>query len=291
MLYSALLGNPVDHSISPVLFKIFSEKTNIEYSHIKIKVPSANKLGLTLKSLMNLGFCGVNITLPYKIIIIKHIDKLSYETKKIGAVNTIVFKENKMIGYNTDSKGALLAIEKRLKPVSINDKILIIGAGGAARAIIFELFKKNKNITILNRDLLEASKVSQDFSNKKNKLNIAELNDENLTRYLRKCNLIINATPVGMYPRSNEDIISRKIFNNCQTLKGKYFFDVIFNPYKTNFLRKAEKKGAKICSGTYMMIYQAIYAFKLWTGVGLKKINIEEVNKKLIKALSFHKNR
>lgn len=113
---------------------------------------------------MNLGFCGANITLPYKLAVIKYTDELSPEAKKIGAVNTVLFKENKIIGYNTDAEGAFLAIEKKLKPISAEDKILIIGAGGAARAIIFELYKRSKNIIILNIDLDEAKRISEDFS-------------------------------------------------------------------------------------------------------------------------------
>lgn len=285
MYYSALLGKPVDHSISPILFNTFADKTKIEYAHLKIEVPSAEKLGDFLKDLQVLGFCGLNITLPYKLEIIDKLNKIDKEAKAIGAVNTVVIKKNKTIGYNTDAKGAFLAIERNLKKVSSDDNILVIGAGGAARAIIFELYKKCKNITILNRDLEEASLISRKYSVNK-KINIRILNAGNIKTYLEQSNIVINSTPVGMYPKSNGEIIKKEIFDKFKSFRGKCFFDAIFNPYKTKFLNYAEQKGAKVCSGTYMMIYQAIYAFKLWTGQDVKKINVEEVNKILIKALS-----
>jgi len=288
MLYSALLGNPVDHSVSPVLFRIFAEKANIEYAHLKINIPSKDRLHDSLVNLKKLGFCGINITLPYKLDIKNELDEISVEARKIGAVNTVVFKKNKMIGYNTDARGALLTIEKKLRPILKSDKILVIGAGGAARAVIFELFKKCKNVTILNRDIKEANKISSDFSFEANKINVEILSDENLKKNLKECNFIINTTPVGMYPQNDDRIISKKVFSQFKDLKGKYFFDVIFNPYKTTFLVDAEKRGAKISSGTYMMIYQAIYAFKLWTGIDLKRLNIEEINNELIVALQRH---
>jgi shikimate dehydrogenase len=285
MLYSALLGNPVDHSISPTLFKIFAEKAGIEYAHLKINIPSKDRLHDSLVMLKDLGFCGINVTLPYKLDVKKELDEISVEANKIGAVNTVVFKKNKMIGYNTDAKGALLTIEKKLRPVLKSDKILVIGAGGAARAVIFELFKKCKNVTILNRNMEEANEVSRDFSFGSNKINVEILSDENLEKKLKECNFIINTTSVGMYPMNNDRIISKKVFSKVKNFKGKYFFDVIFNPYKTTFLIDAEKRGARISSGTYMMIYQAIYAFKLWTGIDLKELKIEEINNDLIIAL------
>ncbi|HDZ54520.1 MAG TPA: shikimate dehydrogenase [Candidatus Nealsonbacteria bacterium] len=286
MYYSALLGKPVDHSISPALFEMLAETASLEYAHLKIEVESLSELKTSLSSLNNLKFRGVNITLPYKISVIKYLDKIDGAARKIGAVNTVVFKNNKFIGHNTDAKGAILAIEKKLKKVGGNDKIVVLGAGGAARAIIYKLYKRCKNITILNINIKQANKVSDDISVKSNKkINAVKLNNENIEKFLRKSNIIINATPVGMFPKSNEEIVNQKIFNKIGDLKGKYFFDAIFNPYKTKFLLDAEKKGGKVCSGLDMMIYQAISAFKLWVGHDLKKVNIKLIEKRLIKIL------
>lgn len=286
MRYSALLGNPVEHSISPMLFDELSKTAGLEYAHLKIKVLSRKDLGKTLSCLRKLGFCGTNITLPYKLDIIKELDEISPEAKKIGAVNTVVFSEKRTIGYNTDANGAILAIESKLKFVEDKDTILILGSGGAARAVAYELYKKCKNITVLNRDIKEARALSDNFSGNRNKIIVCPLNNENIRKGLLESNIIVNATPVGMYPETEGEIIGGDVFKSVGNLNGKFFFDVIFNPYKTNFLKMAEKSGAKVCSGTYMMIYQAISAFQLWTGIKLKKIDIEVINNKLVKSLT-----
>ena len=285
MFYSALLGHPVEHSVSPTLFKAFADFAQIEYAHIKVDVKSNKDLKKALSSLQELNFLGYNITLPYKLDVIKHLDKLSPDAKKMGAVNTVVIKNNQHIGYNTDAKGAFLAIEKKLKKIKKEDHILIIGAGGAARAIIYECFKECKNITILNRSIKEGKLITDSFSTAKNKIIVEKLTEENIVNGIKNNNIIINATSVGMHPGENEEIVSKKIFNKFETLKNKYFFDAIFNPYKTKFLINAESKGAKVCSGTYMMIYQAIYAFKLWTGTDIENIDIEKINNQLIEIL------
>lgn len=284
MFYSALLGDPVEHSVSPILFGYLAEQAGLEYAHIKIRIPAAEKLGRSLRSLKELGFCGVNITLPYKLSVIKNLNGLSPEAKKMGAVNAVVFTEEKMIGHNTDAQGAFMAIEKKLKPIKAGDRVLVIGAGGAARAIIAGISKKCKNIVILNRDLKEADKVIKDLSFGGGEA--LKLNEENIKKYLADCNIVVNATPVGMYPKSGDEIISREVFRSLGSLKGKYFFDAIFNPYQTKFLTYAMEGDAGICSGMYMMIFQAIAAFRLWTGIKLENVDVEKINKKLAEAIT-----
>ncbi len=281
MFYSALIGNPVDHSVSNILFEYLANSCSLEYRHLKIRISSKKNLKKSLVGLNNLGFCGINVTLPYKIDIIKYLDEVTQESKNIGAVNTIVFKNGKTIGYNTDSYGAFSAIEFKLKKIDKSDNVLIIGSGGAARAIIYSLYKKTKKIVILNHDLTEAKKLSKTISN--GEILFKKLNDINIKNYLVSSNIIINATPVGMFPNEQEEIIKKTIFKEVD-IKNKYFFDAIFNPYKTRLLINAEKRGAKVCSGMYMMIFQAIKAFNLWTGFN-PNINIEKVNNILKKSI------
>ena len=282
MIYSSLIGNPVDHSVSPILFNYLAECANLEYAHIKINVPTSKNLNDTLDSLKMLGFCGANVTLPYKIDIIKYLDQISPAAKKIGAVNTLVLKHGKVIGYNTDAYGAQMAIESKLKKIGPDDKILILGAGGAARAIIYAMYQKTKNILILNRDLTEAKFVAKDISG--DKIIYKKLTNSNIKGGLSAANVIINATPVGMSPRDNDEIIGKNLLKEVN-VSNKYFFDAVFNPYRTVFLKTAANHGARVCSGTYMMIYQAIAAFNLWTGRRLAELDIEKINKLLIKTL------
>lgn len=282
MFYSALIGHPVDHSVSPVLFNYLAKQIGLEYGHLKIDLSTNSKLRNGLKSLIELGFCGINVTLPYKVGVRQYLNSISQEAKKIGAVNTVVFKKGKSFGYNTDAEGALMAIEFKLKHINFNDQVLILGSGGAARAITFALYQKTKKIIVLSRNLNEARSLSIDISH--GKILYIKLTDNNIKEQLELANVIVNATSVGMYPDKSE-IISRSIWKNIN-VKNKVFFDAVFNPYITSFLKMAELGGARICSGMYMMIFQGIKAFSLWTGTKLPKIKIEEINDILKKSLS-----
>ncbi|MCX6793127.1 MAG: shikimate dehydrogenase [Candidatus Falkowbacteria bacterium] len=283
MQYSALIGDPVEHSVSPTLFYLLADYARIEYSHLKIRVKSKRDLKNTLYQLRFLGFCGVNVTLPYKLDIIRCLDVISPSAAKIGAVNTVVFRNHTIVGYNTDAIGALRAIETKLKKLNKNDKVLILGAGGAARAIVYALYSKTRNIVILNKNIGEAKKLSLDVSG--GKIQVENLSVKNISVYFKDSNIIVNATPVGMHPNNKQEIVSKDIFVK-NSARGKYFFDAIFNPYKTNFLINAEKRGGKVCSGMYMMIFQGIEAFKLWTGVSLKNVNVERINRELINKIA-----
>ncbi|MEK9156371.1 MAG: shikimate dehydrogenase [Patescibacteria group bacterium] len=281
MYYSALLGKPVDHSISPVLFNMLTKNLPDGYAHIKIEIEDEKSLGDFINYLNNLGFVGLNVTLPYKVAAIKYVDELDDSVKKVGALNTLVFKDGKSRGYNTDAIGAMNAIELKLRKVESHGNIVVIGAGGAARAIIYEIYKRSQNITILNIDSDQAKKVSNDLSTENKKIQVFPLNDVNIKTHIAWADFIINATPVGMYPNNTEEIVSRQIYAELGNLKNKYFFDAIFNPYNTQFLKNADALGAKTCSGLYMMIFQAIAALKLWVGQDYSEIDADNIAKKL----------
>lgn len=273
MNYSALIGNPVEHSVSPSMFKYISKKKKIEYEHLKIKIDKKEQLEDALNALNLLGFCGVNVTIPYKIDIAKFMNEIDDSAKSIESVNTIKFNQNGFIGYNTDGIAAIKSIENKLCKINENTKILIIGAGGAARPICYEAYKRTKNITVMNRYKEEAESMIACIS--KN-IPIYELSRYNYIEQINKADIIINATPVGMHPKIDEELIEEDIFKNIKSISSKYFFDVIFNPYKTKFLINAEKYGAKTCSGLYMMIYQILLAFEIWTDIKTDDIDIED---------------
>ena len=282
MFYSALIGHPVDHSVSPTLFNYLAKQVGLEYGHLKIDLSNKKKLRSGLKSLVELGFCGINVTLPYKLDVMSHLCGVSKEARKIGAVNTVTFKKGKTFGYNTDADGALMAIEFKLRTINSNDQVLIIGSGGAARAIVYAIYQKTKNIIVISRNLSEARSLSSDIS--RGKIMCIKFTDYNIKERLELSNVIINATPVGMYPDQGE-IISRSIWDKVN-VKNKIFFDAVFNPYMTSFLKMAQSGGARVCSGMYMMIFQGIKAFSLWTGLKLSKVKIEEINDILKNSLS-----
>lgn len=279
MIYSALIGNPVEHSVSPSMFKYISKKKKIEYDHLKIKVDKKEQLEDALNALNLLGFCGINVTIPYKIDIAKYMNEIDDSAKTIKSVNTIKFSKNGYIGYNTDGIAAIKSIENKLCKINENTKILIIGAGGAARPICYEAYKKTKNITVMNRYKEEAENMIECISKD---ILIYELSRDNYIEQINKADIIINATPVGMHPKIDEELIEEDIFKNIENISSKYFFDVIFNPYKTKFLINAEKYGAKTCSGLYMMIYQILLAFEIWTDIKTDDIDVEDAKKEIL---------
>ena len=279
MNYSALIGNPVDHSVSPSMFKYISQKKKIEYEHLKIKIDKKEQLEDVLNALNLLGFCGVNVTIPYKMDVAKFMNEIDDSAKAIRSVNTIKFNQNGFVGYNTDGVAAIKSIENKLCKINENTKILIIGAGGAARPICYEAYKKTKNITVMNRYKEEAESMIECIS--KN-IPIYELSRCNYIEQINKADVIINTTPVGMHPQIDEELIEEDIFKNIKSISSKYFFDAILNPYKTKFLINAEKYGAKICSGLYMMIYQILLAFEIWTDIKTDDIDIEDAKKEIL---------
>jgi shikimate dehydrogenase len=280
------LGDPVDHSVSDLMFEYFAQITKLNnYKHLKLRVSSDNieNLKIAIKSLLVFNIVGANITLPYKESVMNYLDEIDISAKRMGAVNTIVNKNGKLIGYNTDGIGAIKSIEVKLRPLKKTDKVLIFGAGGAARAIISSLFDKVGKIIILSResDLNKAVKIKNDFIESESLIEIKSLSDENIVNTLQISDVVINATSVGMYPNNNDSILKIKHIESFVSLgfniKDKIFFDAVFNPFITDFLKLAESYGSKICPGIYMMIYQGIEAFELWTGNRVKEEEIEKI--------------
>lgn len=279
MKYSALIGNPVGHSVSPSMFNFISKEKKIEYEHLKINVETKEKLKETIEAMKILGFCGFNITIPYKIDIVKLMDSIDESARTINSVNTVKIIDGKFIGYNTDGIAAVQAIEKKLCNITSDKNILLIGAGGAARPICYEIYKKTKNIIVMNRYREEAENMIENISKD---IKIYDLSAENYSTQIQKADIIINATPVGMYPNNFEQLLDDEILKDIKDMSNKYFFDVIFNPYETTLLTKAKKFGAKTCSGLYMMIYQILLAFEIWTEIKVDKINIEEAKEYIL---------
>lgn len=279
MKYSALIGNPVGHSVSPSMFKFISESKKIEYEHLKINVKNKEKLKESIDAMKTLGFCGFNITIPYKIDVAKYMDEIDESAYTIKSVNTVLIENGKFIGYNTDGIAAVQSIENKLCEITKDKNVLIIGAGGAARPICYEIYKKTKNIVVMNRYKEEAESMIENISKD---IKIYSLSNENYNKQIKKADIVINATPVGMYPNISEELFEEHVLKGISNMQDKYFFDVIFNPYETNFLIKAKNHGAKICSGLYMMIYQILLAFEIWTGVKTDDINVEKAKRYIL---------
>ena len=249
-----VIGNPINHSLSPELHNFWIKKNNINAIYEKIKLEE-NELENFIKRLRNDEIHGMNVTVPFKNKIIKYLDKLSLEVETTGSVNTIYKNGNEIIGHNTDVAGFELGL-RHSKINVLHKSILILGAGGVVPSIIYSLLSMGcKKIFLSNRTVEKAEKIKEKF------------NDIDILKWgnIPDFDIIINATSVGLHGDSLD-----LDFN----VKNKIFYDVIYNPKETQFLRKAKETGNKIENGKLMFIYQANQSFSIWNNV-IPKIDHE----------------
>ena len=241
-----VIGNPINHSLSPKLHNYWLKQNNINAVYQKIKLEEDEIENFTLK-IKKQEINGCNVTVPFKKIVIPYLDRLSLEAKQTQSVNTICFNNGELIGHNTDIVGfqkALNELDYKVK----DKKILILGAGGVVPSIIFALSKMEvSKITVSNRTYKKAENLKSQF----NEINIVNWGE------IPEFDIIINATSLGL----NNETIN---LNNSSIGDGKLFYDVIYNPSETNFLKDGKKLGNQTENGKFMFVYQAFEAFKLW---------------------------
>ncbi len=245
-----VVGNPINHSLSPELHNHWIKQNRLDAIYEKKKLNN-NDLEDLILNVKEGNINGVNVTVPFKNAVIPFLDALSNEAKKTHSVNTIYLKDKKIIGHNTDIEG----FENALKNINFNlknKKIFILGAGGVVPSIIYASIKMGfSEIMISNRTKKKAEEVKNIFSNIK-LVNWGETPD---------FDVIINATSLGLNKNDKINLDFNKVGKN------KLFYDVIYNPSETNFLKSGKKLGNKCENGKLMFIYQAFSAFKLWHGI------------------------
>ena len=244
-----VIGNPINHSLSPKLHNYWLKENNIKAIYDKKKIEEKN-LQTIISDVKEKKINGINVTVPFKKAVIPYLDELSPEAEQTQSVNTIILSNDKLIGHNTD----ILGFDKAIKNLNFDmqgKKIFILGAGGVVPSIIFALNKmKVSKILISNRTKKKAEDLKSQFHN------LDVLDWGNISDF----DVIINATSLGL----NKETINldfSKFTNN------KLFYDVIYNPSETNFLKAGKKLGNRIENGKLMFIYQAFEAFKLWHGI------------------------
>jgi shikimate dehydrogenase len=242
-----VIGNPIEHSLSPQLHNYWIKNNNIEAIYEKKKLDERDLKNLILK-VKEKKFYGINVTIPFKKAIIPYLDKLTTESENTQSVNTVYLDKDKITGHNTDIDGFELSI-KKLKFDLFNKEVFILGAGGVVPSIIYALNKmKVSKIFISNRTKEKAENLKNLFNN----LNIVDWGD------IPDFDMIINATSLGL---KKEDKINLDL---SSVGKNKFFYDVIYNPKETNFLTMGKELGNKIENGKLMFIYQAHSAFNIW---------------------------
>jgi len=242
-----VIGNPIEHSLSPKLHNYWIKENNINAVYEKNKLDQTdlqNIVSEVRKEKIN----GINVTVPFKKSIIPFLDELSLEAAKTQSVNTIYLNNNKIIGHNTDIAGFELSI-KKIKYDIGGKKVLILGAGGVVPSIILALYRmKASKITLSNRTKEKAENLKNLF----NDLVVVDWGD------ISDFDMIINATSVGLNKDDKMDLDFFKIGNN------KFFYDVVYNPNETNFLKMGKRLGNRTENGKMMFIYQAHQAFTIW---------------------------
>ena len=257
-----VIGNPIEHSLSPKLHNHWIKKNNIDAIYDKKQVNESDIKDI-VSDIKKEKINGINVTMPFKKSIIPFIDKLSFEANESQSVNTIYLESGKIIGHNTDIAGFELGL-RHFKYDLKNKKVLILGAGGVVSSMILALNKmKVSKIILSNRTKKKAENLKKSFKD----LDIVTWGN------VPNFDMIINATSIGL---KKEDEIK---LNYSKIGPNKFFYDIIYNPQQTNFLKKAKEYGNKIGNGKMMFIYQARQAFTIWHKL------LPEINNEIIKLL------
>jgi len=257
-----LIGDPVEHSLSPVIQNAAFEALGLDYVYVVFTVKEKN-LGNAILGVRGLGFRGLNVTMPHKIEVMHYLDRLDDAAKKIGSVNTIANEDGILTGYTTDGIGALNAL--RYKGVDPSGrKIVVLGAGGASRSVSFALADEAGELVVLNRTLKRAEKLVNDLSKllgESARVRAGRLNEDTLRKELEDADMLVHATSVGMYPQSTETPVDRSSLR-----RDLVVFDLVYEPLETRLLREARMVRAKTVDGLAMLVHQGAASFEIWTG-------------------------
>lgn len=254
----AVLGDPIGHSMSPIMLNDILSFYEIDAHYHPFHV-SRGDLETAVKGLKAIGISGFNITIPHKSAIIPFLDEIDELALSIGAVNTVVNENGKLVGYNTDGYGFIKGLEPYISSFS-DKKLLLLGAGGAARAIYFTMAKMNPQaIDIANRTVIKAQELIESCPYE---VNSKALTLEEAEIQLNEYDVVIQTTMIGMYPNIAEMPISLRNLNSQSLV-----CDIIYNPLETQLLIEARKKGATVQNGVEMFVYQGALAFEKWTGI------------------------
>jgi len=269
-----VIGNPIEHSLSPLIHNHWMKKYRLFDSIYEKRKVEEKELKNIIKEIREDKIVGVNVTVPFKKLIIPFLDKLDFTAKKTESVNTLFKVKNKVVGYNTDRKGFALTMRElfpdpndSMVPTALQGKnIFILGAGGVTSSIIDALQHEGAKIFLSNRTKKKAEELKKKY---------AEVEVLDWSKRPSTCDIVINTTSIGLTKDEKINID----FSDCSGDKDKLFYDLIYNPKETNFLKEARLRGNNTMNGQRMFLNQAIYAFNLWTDIK------PEIDEEVIKLL------
>ena len=275
-----VIGYPIKHSLSPVIQNAALSASGLDYAYIAMPI-APEDLKTAVSGLKAANFSGFNVTIPHKVTIMQYLDEIDDTAKFIGAVNTVKIENGRLYGYNTDVTGFINPLLK--EGFALKDKtVVIFGAGGASRAIICGLIQqKAAHIVLGVRNQAKGEKLAASF---KDLADIAayDWHDEAFTAWLTKADLLVNTTPLGMFP--NVDTVVPIDWEKVK--RDAFVYDIVYTPAKTRFLQEAQARGHKILNGEKMLAEQGAASLRYWTG---EKVDVEVMVKALREYLAKNK--
>jgi len=254
-----VIGDPIDHSLSPVMHNAAFKELHLDFVYLAFTVRK-DELRNAIAGARSLHVHGLNVTMPHKTAIMKYLDKIDPTAKSIGAINTVLNAEGRLVGYITDGVGALKALKEN--GVSLEGKkLLLLGAGGAAKAIAFHTAQEVEELKILNRTTQKAKELAEALHKKFDKrISGNSLSSEIVKKGLEDADILVNATSVGMHPNVDQSLV-----DSSWLRPDLCVMDIIYNPLETKLAKDAKSVGAKVISGIEMLVYQGVASFEIWT--------------------------
>ncbi|MEA1935517.1 MAG: shikimate dehydrogenase [Thermodesulfobacteriota bacterium] len=244
----ALFGNPTGQSLSPLMHNAAYSKMEIDACYVSFCVENIEN---AVRGIRGLNICGVSVTIPFKTTVMEYLDEIDDSALKIGAVNTILNRNGRLTGHNTDWMGLTTALKESMEIEGKN--FVILGAGGTARSAVYAILNEGGIPIILNRTIEKGKKLAAEFG-------CESYHIDDIEKIKADC--LINTTPVGMTPDTGKSPVENNILTNF-----KCVMDVIYNPLRTKLLKNAEKAGCTVLSGLDMFVHQGAEQIKMWTGI------------------------
>jgi shikimate dehydrogenase len=255
-----VIGDPIEHSLSPIMHNAAFQALNLDYVFLAFKV-KPTCVDEAVNGMRALNIRGLNVTMPHKKTVMESLDRIDLSAQIINSVNTVLNKENLLFGFNTDGIGAVKALKENGVALK-GRKVLLLGAGGAARAIAYSIAKEADELAVLNRTVKDAQALARLVEKATNKRIVAaSLEPEDIDANLQDSDILINATSVGMKPHPEQTPVPIELLRSNLSV-----MDIVYNPLETKLARDAKALGAKVVSGVEMLIYQGAASFEIWTG-------------------------
>jgi len=255
-----VIGDPIEHTLSPTIQNAAFNHLKLDFAFVAFRV-KAVELENAIQGMRGLGIHGLNVTMPHKSTVIAYLDEVDSAVKFLGSANTILNRDGELSGFNTDGVGALKALRENGVALS-GKKVLLLGAGGAAKAIAFALAKEVGELYVLNRAAEKAEELGKTLGRMFNRKVVGgALSSDAIAENLQDSDILINATSAGMKPNLSQSLVAPQWLRSDLAV-----MDIVYNPVETKLAKDAKAAGAKVVSGVEMLIYQGAASFKIWTG-------------------------